>query len=121
VTRLRILLVDDDAMILMLMSELLADMGHIVCGTEGTEAGAVEAALRDRPDLMIVDGRLNGGNGMAAVRAIQRITAIPHILMSGEGFAVQPPGTVTLQKPFMHRDLVQAIARASVARGGATE
>ena len=34
---LRILLVDDDAMIGTLLAELLDEMGHVVCGIEATE------------------------------------------------------------------------------------
>jgi two-component system, response regulator PdtaR len=43
---LRILVVEDDALFGMLLAELLAMMGHDVCGIEATEADAVAAAVR---------------------------------------------------------------------------
>ena len=109
---LRVLLVDDDASIGALLTELLEGMGHVVCGLEASEAGAVKAALRDKPDLMIVDARLREGNGLAAVDAILRVTPIPHIVMSGERIPVGRASRVRLQKPFMYRDLVHAITHA---------
>ncbi len=112
---LRILLVDDDALIGTLLAETLVDMGHVICGIEATEAGAVAAALRDRPELMIVDARLREGNGVAAVAAILRITSIPHIIMSGERLPIGGAPAVKLQKHFKHRDLVNAIERATAA------
>ena len=50
----RVLVVEDDAMIGVLLGEMLEGMGYDVCGIEATEADAVTAAARFRPDLMIV-------------------------------------------------------------------
>src|SRR5436853_3517200 len=50
---LRVLVVEDDALIAMLLTEMLAGMGHDVCATAATEADAVSAATRYDPDLMI--------------------------------------------------------------------
>ena len=41
---LRILLVEDEAIVAMLFADLLVAMGHEVCAIEATEAGAVTAA-----------------------------------------------------------------------------
>jgi DNA-binding NtrC family response regulator len=112
VKSLRILLVDDDVSLGTLLGAVLEGMGHVVCGREATEAGAVETALATRPDLMIVDQQLQAGSGAAAVVAIARVATIPHILMGGG----RPPaiGSVSfLQKPFAVRDLVTAIERTS--------
>ena len=65
---LRVLVIEDDALIAMLLSELLAGMGHDVCATAATEAEAVIAAARYRPDLMIVDAGLGRGQWRTAVR-----------------------------------------------------
>jgi CheY-like chemotaxis protein len=50
---LRVLVVEDDALIATLLSQLLAGMGHDVRATAATEAEAVVAASRYKPDLMI--------------------------------------------------------------------
>ena len=69
---LRVLVIEDDALIAMLLSELLAGMGHAVCATAATESEAVTAAARYRPDLMIVDAGLGQGSGVSAVEEILR-------------------------------------------------
>ena len=46
---LRVLVIEDDALIAMLLAELLAGMGHDVCATAATEAEAVIAAARSKP------------------------------------------------------------------------
>ena len=48
-TALRVLVVEDDALIGALLAEMLAGMGHDVCGIEATEAAAVSAEARCRP------------------------------------------------------------------------
>jgi DNA-binding response OmpR family regulator len=111
-TPLRILLVEDDALIGPLLAELLEAMGHLVCDIEATEAGAVRAALRDKPDLMIVDARLHEGSGIDAVNTVRLTSDIPYIFMSGGALPASCDGAVKLQKPFMGRDLVNAIMDA---------
>jgi DNA-binding response OmpR family regulator len=49
---LRVHVVEDDALIATLLSQLLAGMGHDVCATAATEL-AVVAASRYKPDVMI--------------------------------------------------------------------
>jgi two-component system, response regulator PdtaR len=111
---LRVLVVEDDAMIAMLLADMCAGMGYDVCPLEATEAGAVAAAVRCRPDLMIVDARLDDGSGVSAVEEILRTGFIPHIFISGDTATVQAlkPGAVALFKPFAESDLVRAIRRA---------
>ena len=46
---LRVLVIEDDAIIAMLLSELLTGMGHGICAIAATEAEAVIAATRYRP------------------------------------------------------------------------
>jgi DNA-binding response OmpR family regulator len=43
---LRVLLVEDDAMISMLLADLLKEMGHDVCAIEGTQDAAVTAGYQ---------------------------------------------------------------------------
>ena len=57
-------LVEDDALIAILLAELLAGMGHDVCATAATQAEAVIAATRYGTDLMIVDEGLGRGGAV---------------------------------------------------------
>jgi CheY-like chemotaxis protein len=111
---LRILVVEDEAVIAMLLTEVLATMGHDVCPVAATEADAVAAAVLHKPDCMIVDMRLRDGSGVAAVDKILRTGFIPHVFVGGDTFGVQllRPGAVVIQKPFSESDLVRAIRRA---------
>jgi len=112
---LNILLVDDDAMIGEVLAEMLTDLGHRICAIAATEAEAVSGAMRCKPDLMIVDARLSGGSGVAAVERILSVNPIPYLFMSGAGVEAGRPGAIVLSKPFREADLVGAIQRALVA------
>jgi len=111
---LRVLLMEDDTLIGLLLAEMLEEMGHEVCAVEATETAAVAAALRCRPQLLIVDVRLRDGSGVSAVDRILRTGPVPYILMSGDISRVRAlrPGSVVLQKPFREPDFVRAIQRA---------
>jgi CheY-like chemotaxis protein len=113
-TMLRVLVVEDDALIGELLAEMLVDMGHDVCAVEMTEAGAVAAAIRCRPDLMIVDVQLGDGNGVDAVTTIHRSGPVPHVFVSGDISKVKLPwpSSVIIQKPYREADLARVIRRA---------
>jgi CheY-like chemotaxis protein len=117
---LQILVVEDDYLIAMLLAETLAEMGHGVCGVEATENGAVMAALRCRPDLIIVDAQLREGNGVSAVDKISSTGFVPHLFVSGDIKKVlaQRPGAVVIEKPFREPELLRAIYRALAAEDG---
>ena len=113
-TTLRVLVVEDDAALGMLLAETLEDMGHDVCAIEATEAGAVTAAARYRPDLMTVDVRLRDGSGISAIERILRTGFVPHVFVSGDSLRGQAltPAAVVIHKPFRTADLARAIDHA---------
>jgi two-component system, response regulator PdtaR len=49
----RIVIIEDNALNAVLLSEILAEMGHGVCAIVATEAEAIATALQHRPDLVI--------------------------------------------------------------------
>jgi len=110
----RILIIENDVMIGILLSELLVEMGYAVCGIAATEAEAIAAAARYRPDLMIVDIWLDDGDGVAAVTEILRAGPMPHFFVSGDiaGILALYPDLTAIQKPFRELDLAQAIGLA---------
>jgi DNA-binding response OmpR family regulator len=111
---LRALVVEDDAMIGGLLAETLEGLGHTVCAVERNAADAVAAALRWRPDLMIVDVGLGEASGIAAVREILRSAFVPHVFVTGDTVRGMSLGAeaVLIQKPFRVSDLERAIERA---------
>ena len=110
----RILIVENEALIGMLLEEVLTGLGHEVCAVEATEAAAISAAREHRPDLMIVDMRLAEGDGVSAVREILSSRFIPHVLISDAALGLRElhPETVTLRKPFQEAELVRAMESA---------
>src|SRR5271167_3062294 len=80
----RVLVIEDDAIIGMFLSEMLIDLGYEVCAIEATEAEAVAAADRCRPGLMIVDALLGNGSGISAVATILRTGPVPHLFVTGD-------------------------------------
>ena len=109
---LRVLLVEDDFLISVLLAELLIGLGHHVCATAQTEADAVAAAAQHNPDMILVDVTLKEGNGISAMRTIARTSDRRHVFMTGAGRRSCPEGAVVLQKPFCEPDLLRALAQA---------
>jgi len=114
---LRVLVIEDDALVAMLLSELLAGMGHGVCGTAASEVEAVIAATRYDPDLMIVDARLGRGSGVSAVEQILRAGPVAHVFVSGDAESVRrrKPDAIVVRKPFRETELARAIDLALAA------
>ena len=116
-TTLRIMVVEDDMLIGMLLGEMLEAMGHEICAIERTEDDAVRAADQFHPDLMIVDAWLEDGSGISAVAKILRNKLIPHLFLTGDVsrmLAIRPDAVV-IQKPFRETDLALGIDRALAA------
>lgn len=111
---LRILIVEDEPLIGMLLGEMIEIMGHEVCAIEVTEAGAVSAAARCEPNLLIVDAQLREGSGISAVDTILARTFIPHVFVSGNrrGVLMVRPKSIVIEKPFTEAALADGIARA---------
>jgi CheY-like chemotaxis protein len=116
--QLRILVVDDNAVIGALIAEMLESIGHLVCGVATTEAGAVTMARLQKPDLMIVDMRLGEGSGAAAMHHILHAGPMPHVFISGGGLESAGRGIQILRKPFLMAELVTAMDQAMAHRPG---
>jgi DNA-binding response OmpR family regulator len=111
-TALSVLVIEDDAMIAMLLAEMLEEIGYIVCAVAATEEDAVAHAARCKPGLMIVDEHLREGSGVSAVERILRTGPVSCVFISGGSVHGVRPGETVLQKPFLENDLVRAIRHA---------
>lgn len=116
-TALRVLVVEDDALIGTLLAEMLEDMGFSVCAIAATEEDAVADACRCKPGLMIVDEQLREGNGSSAVRRILSAGSVPCVFISGAPLQCSSLTRKVLRKPFGERELMTAI-QAVVAPAG---
>jgi len=69
---LKLLLVDDHAVVRFGLKALFETAGsYVVVGEAATAAAAVEAARRRAPDVVLMDVRLGDGNGIEACREIR--------------------------------------------------
>ena len=81
----RILVVDDEANVLLAFEEILGELGHEVITARRAEA-ALEFVDSEPVDLVILDIRLPGMDGLEALRKIrQSRAALPVIVMTGRG------------------------------------
>jgi DNA-binding NarL/FixJ family response regulator len=79
---IRLLVVDDHALFRAGLVSLLGEMpGYQVVGEAQDGKSAVEAALRLRPDVILLDVNMPGMSGVEAVAAIRKTTLKSRILM----------------------------------------
>ena len=111
---LRVLVVEDDRVIALLLAETVKNLGHSVCAIAATEAEAVALAQTHQPDLMIVDAGLRDGDGVAAVDTILKTRFVAHLFVTGDARKVRSlhPDAIILEKPFFESELVLAIKQA---------
>src|SRR5213595_1489106 len=81
---LRILLVDDHQDTCAALEKLLVRRGHLVAATHNVRS-AMEAAVRNRFDLLISDIALPDGSGIELMTQLQAISKMPGIAISGFG------------------------------------
>jgi DNA-binding NarL/FixJ family response regulator len=114
---MRILLVDDDQLIRFVHQMFIERSGHEVVGVAEEEAQAVELALELKPDVIVMDIRLeNGSNGIHAMKTIQETLKIPAIYISGNSDnKTLEEAEQTLMKAFLVKPVTQdEIAKALV-------
>jgi DNA-binding response OmpR family regulator len=119
-TAKKILLVDDDQDLLYGMKIWLRANGFQVCYASDA-ASAITMAKTHRPDLIVLDIGLPGGDGymtMARLRTLMPLAHIPIIVMSArdarvhEKKALEAGAKAFFQKPFDSRQLLHAIQKA---------
>ena len=79
----RILIVEDDAILVTRLEQTLIQIGYQVSGLAATGAAAIEAALVQKPDAILMDIRLRGAmTGIQAAAEIHRQLDIPIIYLT---------------------------------------
>src|ERR1043166_2716222 len=68
----RILIVDDHPMVRDGLVRLIGQQKNIVCCGEASTAGeTMTAVARERPDLVVLDLRLKGGDGLELIKSLK--------------------------------------------------
>lgn len=111
---LRILLVEDEMMVALLVESMLGELGHDVVGPVARLDKALVMAERERLELAILDINIDGRD-VYPIAAALAVRGIPFIFATGYGQGgLRAPyrDRPTLQKPYRRDDLKAAIARA---------
>src|SRR5271168_1222358 len=113
-TNSHILVIDDDSHIRALLQEYLAENGlRVSLASDGAEMAQI---LNDEAiDLVVLDLRLGGEDGMAIARSLRNQSAIPIVMLTGvrdeadRVMGLELGADDYLTKPFSPRELLARI------------
>ncbi len=123
----KILLVDDEPLLRLMLSDVLEEAGHTVL-TADSGAAAIDLARKDPPDCILLDIIMPGLDGYETCDALKDDTAlarIPVLLVSAtkDLHVVDRAETVgaiaVLPKPVSGEELLHAVALALAGRPSA--
>lgn len=119
----KVLVVEDDAIIAMMVEDMLSDLGCVIVATAGKLEPALALAETLSFDLAMLDVNLNGKESFPIAEVLTR-RGVPFVFATGYGARVTASryrDAPTLQKPYDQKQLAGAIATALAARpdGGA--
>lgn len=113
---LRVIVIEDETMIALLLEGMLEELGHNVIGIAATISRGLELARLDGVDLAILDVNVGGQDSYPVADALAA-RHVPLVFATGyDSDRLRAPyraGPV-LHKPFMQVDLQQAIGRARI-------
>ncbi|HEX3574905.1 MAG TPA: response regulator [Rhodopila sp.] len=110
----RVLIVEDESLVAMLIEGLLEDCGCRIVGPCGTVEQALEAARTEAFDLAVLDVNLRGKK-VYPVAEVLAERHIPFLFLSGYGEEAIPPGRTTWKvcaKPFKGNELMDMLSSA---------
>ena len=113
----RILVVEDEMMIAMLLEDMLTDLGHTVVGVAGRLESALDMARSTDADLAILDVNLSGEASFPVAQVLTE-RGLPFMFATGYGvLGLEAPfqNTLTLKKPFELNDLSKALEQLQAA------
>jgi len=117
-TGLRVLVVEDEAIIRLDLTEMLTEEGYVVAGEAADGEQAVEQARALKPDLVIMDVKMPKVDGIAAAASIveERIAAVVMLTAFSQRELIESArdagAMAYLVKPFARHELVPAIELA---------
>ncbi|MCB8822857.1 response regulator [Microvirga rosea] len=118
----RVLIVEDEAVIAMLIEDMVCDLGGQVVGTATKFEQAMSLALQANFDLAILDVNVDG----VAIYPIADILGdrgTPFVFMTGYDFSVIPERyqhNRVLSKPFTHQTFSDALRNIVVNSSGSS-
>jgi AmiR/NasT family two-component response regulator len=114
----RVVIAEDEAIIRLDLKELLEEEGYEVVGETGRGDEAIELVRQNEPDLVILDIKMPGMDGLTAARHItsERLAAVLVLTAFSQRDLVEQArdagALAYLVKPFQKSDLIPAIEMA---------
>ena len=108
---LKVLVVEDEMLVSMLVEDMLADLGCTVIGPAAELEEAMSLAQSADIDLALLDVNL-GGRPIFPVADALKARGVPFAFASGygeAGLSEDHRGAAVLQKPFREADLAKAL------------
>jgi CheY-like chemotaxis protein len=115
----RILVIEDEALVAMLVEDALLDSGFAVIGPARSVTEALALLAQEAPDAAVLDLNLGGENSLSVADALAA-RGIPFLVATGYGAAGLPPThrhVPVLPKPYDPADLTTMLDRLC-RRGG---
>lgn len=116
----RVLVVEDNHVVALDIMNIVRDTGGIVVGHATTGSRAIHMAIQHKPDVVLMDIRLDGSlDGVSAASTIRRVQDTPIVFVTGQGDSatmrrVAEFGTApVVLKPVDPAVLQDAISRAA--------
>ena len=113
----RVLIVEDEMMVAMLIEDMIVKMGSDVVGPAYRLSEGLHLAQHESIDIAVLDVNLNGARSFP-IAAILIDRGIPFVFATGYGSTgvdVEFPGIPVVTKPFTAVKLAEAFAKAKSA------
>jgi response regulator of citrate/malate metabolism len=122
--RRRVLIVEDEVMIALDLEDAMSRLGFEVCTLASSDRKARLLAMRDQPDVALVDVCLEGGReGIETARWLREVCGASIVFVTAcndaatvERMHARVPGAPVLAKPVYRDRLAEAVAKASADR-----
>lgn len=118
----RILIVEDEAMISMLIEDMVLDFGSEIVGPAARLDHALTLALQAEIDVGLLDINVDG-SVVYPVADVLRFRGIPFIFVTGYDFKALPErfrGSPMLSKPFSYQHFTDTLRSVLAGTSGAT-
>ncbi len=109
----RILVVEDEALVAMLVEDALMDAGFSIIGPAATVEEAMRLLNDEKPDAVVLDLNLAGETSTPVADELAA-RGIPYVIATGYGAAGLPAGhqkAMVLAKPYDPSDLTAVLTR----------
>lgn len=119
---LRVLVVEDEALIAIELEYLLEDLGHVIVGVASCSADAIALGRTTTPDVALVDIHLiDGPTGVEVARALSADPRVTVLFMTANSKRIPPDfaGAIgVIAKPYSERAVEGALAYVTERRAG---